>query len=76
MPHRERGSMLAVEAAIAASYVIVGMAWFVHLRVVIPRPGNDKSVGPCGCSIRCLKRYVAREVFAALPRSQSALDSP
>ena len=27
-------------------------------------------------AIRCLKRYVAREVFAALPRSQFALDSP
>jgi hypothetical protein len=27
-------------------------------------------------AIRCLKRYVAREVFAALPRSESALDSP
>ena len=24
-------------------------------------------------AIRCLKRYVAREVFAALPRSQSLL---
>ena len=27
-------------------------------------------------AIRCLNRYVAREVFAALPRSQFALDSP
>jgi transposase len=27
-------------------------------------------------AIRCLKRYVAREVFAVLPRSQFALDSP
>jgi transposase len=27
-------------------------------------------------AIRCLKRYVARGVFAALPRSQFALDSP
>ena len=27
-------------------------------------------------AIRCLKRYVAREVFGALPRSQFALDSP
>jgi transposase len=27
-------------------------------------------------AIRCLKRYVAREVFAALPRSHFALDSP
>jgi transposase len=27
-------------------------------------------------AIRCLKRYVAREVFAALPRSQFALDKP
>ena len=27
-------------------------------------------------AIRCLKRYVAREVFAALPRSQFALDNP
>ena len=27
-------------------------------------------------AIRCLKRYVAREVFAALPRSEFALDSP
>ena len=27
-------------------------------------------------AIRCLKRYAAREVFAALPRSQFALDSP
>jgi hypothetical protein len=26
-------------------------------------------------AIRCLKRYVAREVFAALPRSEFALDS-
>ena len=27
-------------------------------------------------AIRCLKRYVVREVFAALPRSQFALDKP
>jgi transposase len=27
-------------------------------------------------AIRCLKRYVAREVYTALPRSQFALDSP
>jgi transposase len=27
-------------------------------------------------AIRCLKRYVAREVFAALPRSQFTLESP
>jgi transposase len=27
-------------------------------------------------AIRCLKRYVSREVFAALPRSAFALDSP
>ena len=27
-------------------------------------------------AIRCFKRYVAREVFAALPRSQFALDNP
>jgi transposase len=27
-------------------------------------------------AVRCLKRYVAREVFAALPRSEFALDSP
>jgi len=27
-------------------------------------------------AIRCLKRYVAREVFAQLPRSEFALDSP
>lgn len=27
-------------------------------------------------AIRCLKRYVAREVFAALPRSEFALDKP
>lgn len=27
-------------------------------------------------AIRCLKRYVAREVFAALPRSEFALDEP
>ncbi len=27
-------------------------------------------------AIRCLKRYVAREVFVALPRSQFALDNP
>jgi transposase len=27
-------------------------------------------------AVRCLKRYVAREVFAALPRSQSGLDTP
>jgi transposase len=27
-------------------------------------------------AIRCLKRYVAREVFAQLPRPQFALDSP
>ena len=27
-------------------------------------------------AIRCLKRYVAREVFAALPCSEFALDSP
>ena len=27
-------------------------------------------------AIRCLKRYVVREVFAALPHSQFALDSP
>ena len=27
-------------------------------------------------AIRCLKRYVAREVFAALPQSQFALDNP
>jgi transposase len=27
-------------------------------------------------AMRCLKRYVAREVFAALPRSEFALDSP
>jgi transposase len=27
-------------------------------------------------AIRCLKRYVAREVFAALPRSEFALDNP
>ena len=27
-------------------------------------------------AIRCLKRYVAREVFAALPRSELALDNP
>ena len=27
-------------------------------------------------AIRCLKRYVAREVFAALPRSEFVLDSP
>jgi transposase len=27
-------------------------------------------------AIRCLKRYVAREVFAQLPRSQFALDKP
>ena len=27
-------------------------------------------------AIRCLKRYVAREVFAALPRSEFTLDSP
>ena len=27
-------------------------------------------------AIRCLKRYVPREVFAALPRSQFALDNP
>jgi transposase len=27
-------------------------------------------------AIRCLKRYVAREVFAQLPRSQLALDNP
>jgi transposase len=27
-------------------------------------------------AVRCLKRYVAREVFAALPRSQFTLDTP
>ena len=27
-------------------------------------------------AMRCLKRYVAREVFAALPRSRFGLDSP
>jgi transposase len=27
-------------------------------------------------TMRCLKRYVAREMFAALPRSALALDSP
>jgi transposase len=27
-------------------------------------------------AVRCLKRYVAREVFAALPRSQFGLDNP
>lgn len=27
-------------------------------------------------AMRCLKRYLAREVFAALPRSQSGLDNP
>ena len=27
-------------------------------------------------AIRCLKPYVAREVFEALPRSEFALDSP
>jgi hypothetical protein len=27
-------------------------------------------------AIRCLKRYVAREVFTALPRSALALDNP
>jgi transposase len=27
-------------------------------------------------AVRCLKRYVAREVFAALPRSEFTLDSP
>jgi len=27
-------------------------------------------------AVRCLKRYVAREVFAALPRSEFVLDSP
>ncbi|MGP8162302.1 MAG: IS110 family transposase, partial [Acidimicrobiales bacterium] len=27
-------------------------------------------------AVRCLKRYVAREVFAQLPRRQFALDSP
>ena len=27
-------------------------------------------------AVRCLKRYVVREVFAALPRSEFALDSP
>jgi transposase len=27
-------------------------------------------------AVRCLKRYVAREVFAALPRSQLGLDNP
>jgi len=27
-------------------------------------------------AVRCLKRYVAREVFAALPRSEFALDTP
>jgi transposase len=27
-------------------------------------------------AVRCLKRYVAREVFAALPRSEFALDNP
>jgi hypothetical protein len=27
-------------------------------------------------AIRCLKRYVAREVFAQLPRSELTLDSP
>jgi hypothetical protein len=27
-------------------------------------------------AMRCLKRYVAREVFAAHPRSEFALDSP
>jgi len=27
-------------------------------------------------AIRCLERYVAREVFAALPRSQFTLDNP
>jgi transposase len=27
-------------------------------------------------TMRCLKRYVAREVFAQLPRSELALDNP
>jgi transposase len=27
-------------------------------------------------AVRCLKRYVAREVFAALPRSEFSLDTP
>ena len=27
-------------------------------------------------AVRCLKRYVAREVFAALPRSQFGVDNP
>jgi hypothetical protein len=27
-------------------------------------------------AIRCLKRYVARELFAQLPRAEFALDSP
>jgi hypothetical protein len=27
-------------------------------------------------AVRCLKRYVAREVYALLPRSEVALDSP
>jgi hypothetical protein len=27
-------------------------------------------------AIRCLKRYVAREVFAALPRSHFDIDNP
>jgi hypothetical protein len=26
--------------------------------------------------MRCLKRYVAREVFAQLPRSELTLDNP
>jgi hypothetical protein len=27
-------------------------------------------------AVRCLKRYVAREVYAALPRSQFGVDNP
>lgn len=32
--------MFTLEFATTASYVIFGVAWFVHLRVIIPRPGN------------------------------------
>jgi hypothetical protein len=41
---------------------------------VRPGPGPLEKEGMA--AIRCLKRYVAREAFAALRRSQFALDNP
>lgn len=36
--------MFTLETTLTASYLIVGVAWLIHLRAIVPRPGSARTV--------------------------------